>query len=425
MGVKAVVTIPSTLRHILSARGLAEVVLKILMISDVYFPRINGVSTSIATFRRELEAMGHEVTLIAPAYPVTGVDEPRVIRVPSRYLWLDPEDRMMRRGPLMDIARRLSREAFDLLHIQTPFVAHYAGARLADLLGIPRVESYHTFFEEYLFHYLPFLPRPMTRAAARVFSRRQCNNVDGVIVPSAAMMEVLRAYGVDTREEIIPTGIELGDFHTGDGTAFRRRLGIAEDQPALIHVGRIAFEKNVDFLVRVLHRVRRAMPEAILIIAGEGPALRHVRHLTHKLGLEANVRFVGYLDRRHELLDCYQAGDAFVFASRTETQGLVLLEAMALGVPVLSTAVMGTRDIMASERGGIIAEEDETDFADKALRILSDRELRRRLGREGRAYVREWSADAMASKLVGFYERVIAGHGLSGAATAHSPVKRG
>jgi 1,2-diacylglycerol 3-alpha-glucosyltransferase len=389
--------------------------MRILMISDVYFPRINGVSTSIMTFRREFQASGHEVTLIAPDYGHGDEPDADIIRIPSRYVVVDPEDRMLRAGHIRRLTEELRSRHFDILHIQTPFIAHYTGLTLAKRLGLPRVESYHTFFEEYLYNYISFLPKAWLRFAARRFSASQCNNVDGLVVPSSAMLDVLRSYGVRTRAEVIPTGIELMRFRNGSGQVFRQRYNIPEDRPTLVHVGRIAHEKNIDFLLRALVHIARRMPDVLLIIAGEGPALKHLRRLAAELGMQNNVLFVGYLSRDKGLLDCYCAGDAFVFASRTETQGLVLLEAMALGVPVVSTAVMGTRDILAPGKGAMVAHEDEEDFAAKALAVLGDRGLRARLSTEAHEYARAWSAEALASRMLDFYQEVT---GLPAAARA-------
>ncbi|MEJ2061580.1 MAG: glycosyltransferase [Gammaproteobacteria bacterium] len=351
--------------------------MKILMISDVYFPRVNGVSTSIATFRKAFIELGHQVTLIG----------------------------LMKAGAVRDLLPQLRKQEFDLIHIQTPFRAHYLGLWLARRLGIPKVETYHTFFEEYLFHYLPFVPKRMMRFLARRFSARQCNQVDGVVVPSRAMLEVLRDYGVTTREVILPTGIELEAFAQGDGQAMRKRLEIDPDQPVLVHVGRIAFEKNIDFLLKTLTRVVAQVPELAVIIAGEGPALKHIKQMTQELELDDVVHFVGYM-KREQLPDCYRAGDAFIFASRTETQGLVLLEAMACGTPVVSTAVLGTHDILDAGKGALVAEEDLNDFAMKCVRILSDRNLRQRLAQEALEWAQEWSDEALAKQMLGFYEDV-------------------
>lgn len=385
--------------------------MRVLMISDVYFPRVNGVSTSIQTFAREFVTKGHEVTLIAPDYCQDrgqGAPEPfEVIRIPSRYLPLDPEDRILRVRELRRRRAGLAGRGFDLLHIHTPFIAHYSGLALARRLGIPTVESYHTFFEQYLDKYVPLIPAAWLRLAARYFSAAQCNDVDALAVPSQAMLAVLLRYGVKTRAAVIPTGIELDRFSRGDGAVFRARHGIPMDRPVLVHVGRLAFEKNIDFLLRMLVRVKRQVPEVLLVVAGEGPARRGLEVQARGLGLTDNCLFVGYLSRDGALEDCYRAGDAFVFASNTETQGLVLLEALALGVPVVSTAVMGTAEVLAEGGGCLIAPEDELAFAAQALRVLGDPDLRADLRRQARDYAQSWSAPVMADRMLAFYADVL------------------
>jgi glycosyltransferase involved in cell wall biosynthesis len=385
---------------------LAEVpeTMRVLMISDVYFPRINGVSTSIQTFRRDLHELGVQTRLIAPHY-LQGDQpaDPAIHRVASRGVPRDPEDRMMKRGDIRRLLPELATQAWDLVHIQTPFVAHYAGLELARHLGVPAVESYHTYFEEYLHHYVPLMPRALTRFVARHFTRSQAESVDRLIAPSRAMRDALAAYGVRTPITIIPTGLEADRFEPGDGASFRARCGISPERPVLVHVGRIAHEKNIDFLMRMLVNVRADIPDILLLIAGEGPALAHSRRLAQELGLAANVHFAGYLDRKRELLDCYRAGNLFVFASRTETQGLVLLEAMAQGVPVVSTAHMGTIDILGPGRGCVVAEEQEHKFAAEIVRLMNDALLRKRLGRDAQAYAATWSAREQASRLIELY----------------------
>ena len=380
--------------------------MRILMISDVYFPRINGVSTSTQIFREELIRRGHTVTLIAPHYP-NSPEEDDIIRIPSRQVLFDPEDRMMKGKEVMALLPMLRNEHYDLLHIQTPFVAHHLGIKLAAALNIPCIETYHTFFEEYLFHYVPFVPKAWMRALARYFTRKQCNAVDSVVVPSTAMSEILEHYGVTTSMKIIPTGMELNKFHGCNGAAFREHYRIPPSRPTLVHIGRVAHEKNIDFLLRMLQQLRMQIADVLLIIAGEGPALPHLRKLTDKLGLRDHVLFVGYLSRADALLDCYCAGNAFVFASRTETQGLVLLEAMALGVPVVSTAVMGTKDILQPQRGALVAQEDPVKFAETVKHLLDNEFLHKRLSKEARDYVKEWSAPMMAERLLEYYQQLI------------------
>lgn len=381
--------------------------MRILMISDVYFPRINGVSTSIQTFQRDLTGLGHEVTLIAPEYGPHQENHDWLLRVPSRYLPMDPEDRMMQRKPVYALLDTLRQRQFDIIHIQTPFVAHYAGVELSRRLNLPRVETYHTHFEECLYHYLPAVPRSAMKFLARWFNRRQCNDVDAVIVPSTAMQNVLRGHGVNKPIDIIPTGIDEAFFKPGDGASFRTRYGIDQHRPVLVHVGRVAYEKNIDFLLRMLTVLRKTVPDVLMIIAGEGPAEKHLRALTRTLQLENNVMFAGYLDRSTTLLDCYRAGDVFVFGSKIETQGLVLLEAMAQGVPVVSLSVLGANDILDARQGALIAGEETGDFAGKVTQLLQNPELHKKLALEARAYARTWSARSFAVKAELFYTNII------------------
>lgn len=380
--------------------------MRILFVSDVYFPRVNGVSTSIKTFTRALRALGHEVTLIAPDYGDNGVPDEHIIRIPARTVPYDPEDRLMSFRTIVAQVPELKSRGFDVVHIHTPFVAHYAGLRLARELGVPVVESYHTFFEEYLYHYVPLVPKAWMRAFARRISRSQCNAVDAVVVPSSPMHDVLHNYGVATPMEILPTGMELDRFRGGDGARFRALHTIPGKRPVLLHVGRVAFEKNIEFLLRVVSRVRVWMPDVLFVIAGEGPAVPALRRQVSELQLENNVHFVGYMDRETGLLDCYRAADIKIFASRTETQGLVLLEAMALGVPVVSTAMMGTRDVLQPGCGAVAVPEDESEFADAVLRVLRSGELRTQLSEDGIGYVQHWSAESLAGRLVTLYRRL-------------------
>ena len=379
--------------------------LRILMVSDVHFPRVNGVSTSIDTFRQCLPDCGVDVKLVVPRYG-DEADSPGVIRVPGRPVPRDPEDRIVRWKAMHQAVREAARDC-DLIHIQTPFIAHYAGTKAARALGLPVLCTYHTLFEEYLHHYAPFLPGGWLKALARQISRSQCNALDGVIVPSSAMRERLEAYGVTTPLHVLPTGIPLSRFASGDRMRFRGAHGIPPEQPVALFVGRVAFEKNIDFLLAALARARARRPDLLLLVTGNGPALPALQQETRRLGLEKQVRFLGYLDRQTELQDCYAAADVFVFASRTETQGLVLLEAMAMGLPVVALAEMGTKDILGPGRGCVVPTADPQDFAAALTTLIDDPERLRRLGVEAREYAASWSDTAMAAGLAHLYQQLI------------------
>lgn len=379
--------------------------MNVLLLSDVYFPRINGVSTSIQTLRRELLASGHEVTLVAPAYG--GEDkEAGVVRVEGYVLPFDPEDRLMHWVHLNRSLAELPAR-YDVVHVHTPFLAHYAALRYARQRGIPVVETYHTLFTEYFHHYLPVLPRRWLKVLARTLSRRQCNAVDAVIAPSGPMRQALLDYGVSTPIEVIPTGLLPEAFLPGNGAGFRHAHGLPPHQPMLLYVGRVAFEKNISFLLHMFALLRRTHPDVCLVIAGEGPAERDLHRKARRLGLNSHLRFVGYLDRQRELPDCYRAADLFVFASRTETQGLVLLEAMAQGTPVVALAEMGTKDVLIEGEGCRIAPDDPAAFAAVVAELLDDAEARRRLSAAAQGYAKRWRAERMAERVAALYADLV------------------
>lgn len=380
--------------------------MRVLMVSDVYFPRVNGVSTSIETFRRALAAQGVEVRLVVPRYG----DEPDtegIIRVSGRPVPGDREDRLVGWRAMQRATLDAARDC-DLIHIQTPFVAHYAGIKAARQLGLPVVATYHTLFEEYLQHYAPFLPGGWLKGQARALSRRQCNALDTVVVPSTAMKQRLESYGVSRPMQVLPTGIPLAQFDHGDGAAFRARHGIAPTRPVALFVGRVAHEKNIGFLFEAMLQARSVCPEALLVVAGEGPAMHHLHQQVKQMGLENSVMFIGYLDRRQELPDCYAAANVFAFASRTETQGLVLLEAMAAGLPVIALAEMGTVDILSPGKGALVPPDNARAFGEALGHFLKRPEAWQHLREEAPGYAREWSDVAMAGRMAALYRELCA-----------------
>ena len=382
--------------------------MNILFISDVFFPRVNGVSTSINTFATELRALGHQVTLIAPSYTDEDKQEEWIVRVPSHKIYFDPEDRLMNFGKLKALLPWIRDKHFDVIHIHTPFTAHYVGIHFGKKLDIPVVETYHTFFEDYLHHYLPFIPQFISRKLARTISRRQCNAVDGIVSPSKPMLDVLKQYGIKTPAEVVATGLDDSSFASVDGEHFRMSHDIPLTQPMLLFVGRVAHEKNIGFLLEMHVELIKKHPDALLVITGEGPAEESIKHSIEKLGISNKVRMIGYLDRSHELITCYKAADIFVFASKSETQGLVLLEAMAQGTAVVAIAELGTKSILIEGEGVLIAKDDINDFADKVSILLSDAPKRQMIGEKGRQYAKEkWGAGVLAKKVAKFYKSTI------------------
>lgn len=383
--------------------------LRVLMVTDVYFPRINGVSTSIETFRNDLAAENVEVLLVAPDYPERH-DCKSTWRVPSHPVPFDPEDRLMRWRQLQRVTQNIAKTGIDLIHVQTPFAAHYAGTRMARRHKVPVMATYHTHFEEYIAHYMPILPRALLKSAARRLATGQCNELNAVVVPSQAMHDTLTDYGVKAPLHILPTGIPIQQFGGGSRERFRNAHYIAPDRPVALFVGRVAYEKNIDFLIEAMVVAVKLQPDLLLVIAGEGPALHTLNRQVEKLRLGNSIRFVGYLDRTAALPDCYAAADLFVFASRTETQGLVLLEAMAAGLPSFALAEMGTRDILAPQRGAVIAPENAEQFGIAMANLIGNQQQLAVMSTEAREYAKEWAAPARACQLANLYRGLTRRH---------------
>jgi 1,2-diacylglycerol 3-alpha-glucosyltransferase len=393
-----------------------------LIVSDVYFPRINGVSTSIRSFREDLARQGVASTLVAPDY---GNEEGsgtqgQVLRVASRPVPFDPEDRIMRWSALRRALASVPGDHCDLVHIQTPFLAHYAGLKHARARGVPVVATCHTYFEDYLHHYLPLLPGFAGAWLARTVMTRQLNAVDAVVSPSEPVRKRLLEYGVTRPIHVIPTGMTEDRFVPGSPQRFREQFGFPREQRIVLNVGRVAHEKNLGFLLRMFVEVARRDARAVLVIAGEGPARQGLQAEADKLGIGLRTRFIGNLDRERTLNDCYAAADVFVFASRTETQGLVLLEAMAQSRPVVSTACLGTRSVLTSGSGACVVEEMEGDFAAAVCAVLKDEARARLMGEKGRAWAGQWSSASLAARMAQLYLELRPGEAVGDGSSARS-----
>ncbi|VAW76849.1 Glycosyl transferase, group 1 [hydrothermal vent metagenome] len=379
--------------------------LRVLMVSDVYYPRINGVSTSIESFRRQLALMDIKVELVVPRYGIED-DVEGITRVRSKKVMGSPEDRMVHWREMRRVVLEQAKHC-DLIHIQTPFAGHYAAKHAAKKLGIPVISTYHTLFEEYFQHYLPYVPMRILRSIVRTFSRRQCNILNAIVVPSTAMKKRLESYNVRVPLHVLPTGISMNTFTEIEAGDFRSRHGISEDRPVALFVGRVAHEKNISFLFESLQHALKNNPDILLLIAGDGPAMADLKKQLSSMNLENSVKFIGYLDNKTELPQCYAAADIFTFASCTETQGLVLLEAMAVGLPVLALSEVGTTDILRDERGCLSPENDVVEFGSEMSRLLSQPEVLMRMSTEAKKFAKEWSEDIMAGRLAALYTDVI------------------
>ena len=395
--------------------------MKILMATDTYRPRVNGVVTSIDTFTKEYRKRGHEVVIAAPEYPPEQMDikreedranEKYVVRIPSKYIFFDPEDRWAKTktGRAKKIIReKILTEKFDVVHSHAPGPAGWAAIKWAKKIGCPVIDTYHTLFEQYA-HYIKAIPGPVGKWIVRKVSKIFCDKHDMIICPSTQMKDTLRVYGVKKNIpiKVNPTGIKIDLFRERNGGEFRKKNNIPQETKLFLFMGRIGFEKNIPFLFKVLKKVVEKRRDVMLIVAGKGPAENAVRKAAKDEGVDEFVKFMGYFTPR-DWVNCYAAADIFTFASVTETQGLVVTEAMAAGTPVVAVGAMGVAEVMEPQKGGVLVRENTEEFTAQVFKMLDDKEFYAKKRAEALEYAEEWSAGAMAKRQLSLYEEAIAG----------------
>lgn len=367
-------------------------------------PLLNGLAVSIQQFARHLRRLGHRVFIFAPRYPDCPEGEPDTYRFPS--LRVPTHHRYALPIPVVAVRlhRLIPRLGLQVIHVHHPFLVGPYACRLARRLGIPCVFTYHTLYEHYA-HYVPVVS-PMAARIAEARSYAFANRADLVIAPTSGVQERLRSHGVTTRMEVIPTGIEPPGEPEESKTQIRRRLGVSEDGPVLLYIGRLAREKNLDLLLRAVHAAVRVAPNLTLLIVGEGDEERSLQRLAAHLDIADRVRLVGSVP--HQAVGCwYRAADLFVFPSVSETQGLVVLEAMAHGLPVLAVRSVGTSDFIIDGVNGTLADDAEDDFIRRLLTLLRDGVSLHRYAEQGRARAMQMTAEASAIKLLKAYEGLL------------------
>lgn len=337
--------------------------LRVGFFTEIYRPVVNGVVESVEALAQGLRARRHDVYCFAPHMPGCVEADGPVFRMPSLPLPARTPYRLtlplVSRRNLNGVIKRLS-----LVHVHSPFVTGWMGMRYARRYGMPLVYTYHTQLEAYA-HYIPFEANA-TRFAAAALTRTFANQVDAVVVPTPAMATRLRELGVTARLEIVPSGIDVARFSGGRrDEALRSRLGVEPHDRLLLFVGRLAREKNVELLLRAL--AGAADNSLKLVIAGDGPLRHELGHLAAEIGIGASTRFLGSVPR-DELPDLYASADAFVMPSVTETQGLVLAEALAAGAYVVAADAPQNRDVLGS--AGRLVPASVQGFADAFQHVL-------------------------------------------------------
>lgn len=372
------------------------------MFTNTYLPHVGGVARSVKTLEDECRKLGHEVCVIAPQSDHAET-LPDVLRVPAIQNFNGSDFSFRLPAPII-IRDFIERFRPDVIHSHHPFLLGDSALREAWKARIPIVFTHHTLYERYT-HYVP-LDSPALKRVAIQLATEYCNLCSKVIAPSESIAKLLKERGVVTPIEAIPTGIDTAEFARANGHEFRKEHNIPEDCLLIGHVGRLAAEKNLHYLVEAVTTELKKSENIRFLLVGDGPERKKL--LSAFDDCLAHVVAPGAL-HGSDLCNAYAAMDLFVFSSQSETQGMVLAEAMAAGVPVVSLDGSGVREILNHGENGLMlpGDADVWSFAAAIRSLIDDDDLRQRCAEGAKQTATEYDRKATTLKITGLYEALI------------------
>ena len=379
--------------------------MNILMVTNTFLPHVGGVARSVSGFTEEFRRRGHRVLVVAPIFEGIPGRETDVVRIPAvqNFNGSDFSVPVLATGKVFSALKTFP---VQVVHSHHPFLLGDTALRVAATRDIPVVFTHHTMYEKYT-HYVPG-DSPRFRRFVLDLVTGYCNLCDAVIAPSGTVAEEIARRGVKVPVSVIPTGVNVEIFRGGDGGTFRKRMGIPPDALLVGHVGRLAPEKNLGFLTGAIVRFLLANGDAHFFLAGEGPMKTMIEQTFAAQGLADRFHSRGVMDFP-ELAAAYQGMDVFAFTSRSETQGMVLTEAMAAGTPVVALDASGVREVVRDkENGRLLTREDEEEFVSALSWVAGlSPEERRRLGEGVARTVDSFSLPNTADHTLALYESLI------------------
>jgi len=379
------------------------------MFINYYTPSKGGMETSVINLSNGLRDAGHEVFIFAPEYPDWEEKEKNVFRYKSfsfnhgGYQYIIPIPFI---SNMEEIARSLN---LDIVHSHQPYSLGWEAAKFAKKLNIPIVLTYHIDYENY-YHYIFFVPKIISQKIINWVVNGYCKKCDATIAPSSAIKNLLFNAGIKQSVYIIPSGIETEQFakNVGKRTEIRDKYGVKENEILLITASRIVPEKNIEFLIRAFVIINKSKKNAKMMIVGDGNTKAKLEKMVKELGLQENVIFTGLLVKEG-MIAHYQASDIFVFSSLTETQGLVAVEAMATGLPVVAIKASGIEDTVKNGKDGFLTDNVEENFAKNVIRLIEDGNLRKKMSEDAKINAQEFRIEPWVDKIVKLYEEIIEG----------------
>lgn len=386
--------------------------MNICMFTNTYLPHVGGVARSVQFFTEDLIGLGHRVLVVAPTFPEdteSAGDRPEVVRVPAIQQF-NGSDFSVRIPLPFYIDQQIDTFVPDVVHSHHPFLLGDTAIRVARKRNLPLVFTHHTLYEQYT-HYVPLDSDTLKDFVVRL-ATMYANHCNRIVAPSRSIALLLRDRGVRRPIEEIPTGVDISFFAAGNGKKFRRDANLPEDALVIGHVGRLAPEKNLAYLSAAVAVFMKKVPPAHFLVIGNGPSQPEIkrtfadRHLDDRLHLSGEASG----DR---LRDAYSAMDLFVFSSTSETQGMVLVEAMAAGKPVVALDASGSREVIRDGENGRLLPEDASaeDFAAAIKEYLTNPDLAKKWTSGARRTAQGFSREACAENMEELYRKVRVGHG--------------
>jgi 1,2-diacylglycerol 3-alpha-glucosyltransferase len=381
--------------------------MKICMMTNTYLPHVGGVARSVSTFAEEFIRQGHDVLVVAPRFdgrPLSAASERIVVRIPSLRNF-NGSDFSVRLPGAAALSARIDTFDAEIVHAHHPFLLGDTALRMAMNKNVPIIFTHHTRYEDYT-HYVPFESEVVKEVAIQL-PTHFANLCDGVIAPSESIARLLQNRGVKVPVAVIPTGIDVAGFATADGRRFRERHGIPDDATVVGHVGRLAVEKNLDYLAEAVAQHLVHWPETRFLVVGDGPARDGIKAVFKRHRVADRLVMPGRRTGR-ALREAYRAMDVFAFASLSETQGMVVAEAMSAGLPVVALNAPGVCEVVRDEINGRLLEADTTvaGFARALGRLVDDASRREELAAGARRTAQEFSRERFAARMLGFYDEV-------------------
>lgn len=376
--------------------------LKIAVFSDSAVPILNGVSVSIDVLIRELRERGHSVHLFTSYYHGHRDTDPNTHRFAAFRTPL-ARDYPLAVPPFYGMLMRFRQIGFDVIHTHTPFTVGFVGLRWSQSEGVPIVATYHTHYDKYT-HYVPLLPKAYTRFKIAKHTNYYYNQVDHIITPSEASRRWLRKHTVHRPVSVIPTGVPPPKMI--DRAEARQALGIPPEHRIMLYVGRIAHEKNIATLLNAAALLFPENRKLRLWLVGDGPARKDLTDMAISLGIGDRVRFIGAMPRS-EVDQYYAASDLFAFASTTETQGLVVTEAMTYGLPAVVARGGGAGAAVEDGVNGRLIANRPDEMAVAVLSILQDDERLASYSREAIRASRQLTIPVMVDRVEEVYRGVL------------------